>query len=43
MTNIKYYYSATSKRTSLGLGSQNGFFTDQINAPGNTRFECILT
>ena len=43
MNNIQYYYSATSKRTSLGLGSQNGFFTDQINAPGNTRFECILT
>jgi len=41
MTNIKYWYSATSKRTSLGLGSQNGFFTDQINAPGMMRFVCI--
>jgi len=41
MTNITYWCSATSKRTSLGLGSQNGFFTDQINAPGMMRFVCI--
>tara|TARA_E500000305_G_C3869120_1_gene164271 strand:+ start:67 stop:225 length:159 start_codon:yes stop_codon:yes gene_type:complete len=28
-----YYNSATSRRTSLGLGSQNGFYTDQQTAP----------
>ena len=30
---FSYYKSATSRRTSLGLGSQNGFYTDQQTAP----------
>tara|TARA_S200002703_G_scaffold93227_1_gene80534 strand:- start:118 stop:276 length:159 start_codon:yes stop_codon:yes gene_type:complete len=30
---FSYYNSATSQRTSLGLGSQNGFYTDQQTAP----------
>lgn len=31
-----YWSSATSLRTSTSLGSQKGFFTDQINAPNIT-------
>lgn len=30
---FSYYNSATSQRTSLSLGSQNGFYTDQQTAP----------
>jgi hypothetical protein len=31
--NFSFWHSATSQRTSLGLGSQNGFYTDQPIAP----------
>jgi hypothetical protein len=31
--NFTFWNSATSRRTSLGLGSQNGFYTDQQTAP----------
>jgi len=32
-----YWFSATTKTTSMSLGSQTGFFTDQSNAPNITR------
>jgi len=31
----KYYFSATTRVTSMSLGSQKGYFTDLINAPNN--------
>jgi hypothetical protein len=31
--NFNFHNSATSQRTSLSLGSQNGFYTDQQTAP----------
>jgi len=31
-----YWLSATTKITSMSLGTQTGFFTDQSNAPNNT-------
>lgn len=30
---IKYHFSATTKRTSMSLGSQAGWKTDTSNAP----------
>lgn len=30
---IEFYLSATTKRTSMFGGSQDGWFTDTINAP----------
>ena len=32
---FSYWLSATSMTTSMSLGTQKGFFTDQINAPNN--------
>lgn len=31
--NFSYFNSATSQRTSMSLGAQLGFATDQIHAP----------
>jgi len=31
-----YWLSATTKTTSMSLGNQTGYFTDQSNAPNNS-------
>ena len=31
--NFSFWHSATSQRTSLSLGSQDGFYTDRQTAP----------
>ena len=40
--NLNFWQLATSKITSIGLGSQKGWFTDTSNAPPNTtELPCI--
>ena len=40
--NLNFWQSATSKITSMSLGSQKGWFTNTVNAPPNaTELPCI--
>jgi len=39
--NLSYWSNATTRRTSLGCGAQNGYFTDLGNDPNGGVILCI--
>lgn len=42
-SNLTYWQSATSKKTSMSGGNQKGYFTDTSNAPNISELLCIST
>lgn len=42
-SNLTYWQSASSKKTSMSLGTQKGFVANPANGPNTTELPCIST